>query len=113
MVHRAHQVDELLVNDAHDLLARVQRLENLLANRLLGDPRHEIADDRKADVGLEQRFLDELEPVAHVRFGQFPLPAERFERGTKAILQSFKHEEGVGGGRSVVGRSRKNRRDEA
>ena len=43
----------------------------------------------KADVGLEQRLLDELEPVAHVRFGQLALPAERFERGTKAILQEL------------------------
>ena len=61
----------------------------------------------KADVGLEQRFLDELEPVAHVRFGELALPAERFERGTKAILQSFEHEEGVSGRRSVVRDSRK------
>ena len=37
VVDRAHQVDELLVDDADDLLARVERLEHLLADGLLGD----------------------------------------------------------------------------
>ena len=44
---------------------------------------HEVADDREADVGFEQRLLDELEPVAHVRFGQLALAAERFERSPR------------------------------
>ena len=44
---------------------------------------HELADDREADVGLEQRLFDELEPVAHVRFGELALAAERLERGTR------------------------------
>ena len=70
MIDRAHQVDELLVDDADDLLARVERLQHLLADGLLRDVRHELAHDREADVGLEQRFLDELEPVAHVRFAR-------------------------------------------
>ena len=37
VVDRAHQVDELLVDDADDLLARVEGLEHLLADGLLGD----------------------------------------------------------------------------
>ncbi len=91
MIDRAHQVDELLVDDADDLLARVERLEHLLADRLLGDALHELADDREADVRLEQRFLDELEPVAHVRFGELALAAERFERGRQTVLEGFEH----------------------
>ena len=88
MIDRAHQVDELLVDDADDLLARIEGLEHLLADRLLGDLLHEVPDDREADVGLEQRLFDELEPVAHVRFGELALAAERLERGIQAILRA-------------------------
>ena len=98
VVDRAHQVDELLVDDADDLLARIERLEHLLADGLLGDALHEVADDREADVGFEQRLLDELEPVAHVRFGELALAAEGFERGSKAVLEGFEHVSGGAGG---------------
>ena len=97
VVDRAHQVDELLIDDADDLLAGVERLEHLLADGLLGDARHEVADDLEADVGFEQRLLDELEPVAHVRFGELALAAERFEGGTEAVLEGFEHRAGSRG----------------
>ena len=100
MVDRAHQVDELLIDDADDLLARIERLEHLLADGLLGDALHELADDREADVGFEQRLLDELEPVAHVRFGELALAAQGFERGGKAVLEGFEHGSGEQGARS-------------
>ena len=54
MVHRAHQVDQLLVDDVDELLGRVERLEHRLADGLLGHAGHEILDHREADVGLEQ-----------------------------------------------------------
>ena len=38
VVDRAHQVDEFLMDDADDLLARIERLEHLLADRLLARP---------------------------------------------------------------------------
>ena len=47
---------------------------------------------READVGLEQRALDELEPVAHVRFGELPLPAEGFEGAGETVLEGFEHD---------------------
>ena len=117
VVDRAHQVDELLVDDADDLLARVERLEHLLADRLLGDARHEVADDREADVGFEQRFLDELEPVAHVRFGELALAAERFEARNRDRLGGLRtwgreqgaRSQGVRAGRQFAGTGQANR----
>ena len=98
MVDRAHQVDEFLVDDADDLLAGIERLEDRLADRLLGDAVHEVVDDLEADVGFEQRLLDELEPVAHVRFGELALAAQRLERGTETVLKGFEHGwQGAGG----------------
>ena len=100
VIDRAHQVDQFLIDDADDLLAGVERLEHLLADGLLGDARHEVADDREADVGFEQRLLDELQPVAHVRFGQLALAAERLEGGTQAFLEGFEHGSREQGARS-------------
>ena len=54
----AHQSRELVVDDLHDLLARRQALEDLLAKRLLADPSDEVADDGEVDIGLEQREAD-------------------------------------------------------
>src|SRR4051812_15322854 len=99
MVHRAHQVDELLINDADDLLARIECFEHLLAYGLLGYALHEIPHDRESYVGLEQRFFDELESVAHVRFGELALAAKRLQCGIQAVLEGFKHngrEQGAG-----------------
>ncbi len=58
MIDRAHQVDQLAVNDADDLLGGIERLENLLADGFLGHAVDELPDDRVADVGFEQRLLD-------------------------------------------------------
>ena len=54
----AHQRRQLLVDDLHDLLARRQALEHLLAERPLAHARDEVADDGEVDVGLEQREAD-------------------------------------------------------
>ena len=79
MIDRPHEVDERLVNDANDLLAGVERLEHRVADRLVAHALHEVANDGEANVGFQQRTLDELQAVAHVRFGELPLPAKGFE----------------------------------
>ena len=48
VIDRAHQVDERLVDDADDLLAGIERLEDRLADRFVGDPLHEVADDARS-----------------------------------------------------------------
>ena len=51
-------VDELVVDDLHDLLAGRQALEDLRPDRLLADARDEVLDDLEVDVGLEQGQAD-------------------------------------------------------
>ena len=46
------------MDDLHDLLARRQALEDVLAERALLDRRGEVAGDLEVDVGLEQREAD-------------------------------------------------------
>ena len=57
-VARAHQVRELLVDDLHDLLARLEPLEDVLPERALPHRADELLDDLEVDVGLEEREAD-------------------------------------------------------
>ena len=91
VIDRAHQVDQLLVDDADDLLAGVERSEHLLAQRLLADPADEVLDDRIADVGFEQGLLHQRQPLAHVRFGQLALAAQALQAHGQTFLQGFEH----------------------
>jgi hypothetical protein len=54
----AHQARQLLVDDLHDLLARRQALEDVLAEGALAHVRDEVTDDCEVDVRLEQRQAD-------------------------------------------------------
>ena len=64
MVHRAHQVDQFLIDDVDELLGGVERLEHRFADGLLAHPAHEVLDDREADVGLQQGPLHQAQAVA-------------------------------------------------
>ena len=57
------------------------------------DSFHKRADHLVADVGLQERLLDELQPVAHVRLGQLPLATERLEGGAEVLLKGVEHAE--------------------
>jgi hypothetical protein len=46
------------VDDLDDLLARLQALQDLLAERALPHLRDELLDDLEVDVGLEERETD-------------------------------------------------------
>ncbi len=70
MIDRPHQADQLLVDDVNELLGGIERFENRFAHGLLANALHEVLDHRQADVGLQQRPLDRLQAVAHVRFGE-------------------------------------------
>ena len=57
-VGRAHQLGQLLVDDLHDLLARVEPLEDILAEGTLPHGVHELLHDLEVDIRLEQRESD-------------------------------------------------------
>ena len=66
----AEQGHELVVDDFHDLLARGDALEDVLADALLLDAVHKVPGDLEMHVGGEQRGADLLERVRHVGLGQ-------------------------------------------
>ena len=53
VVHRAHQVDQFLMDNTDHLLAGVQGFQYPFAQRLLADALHEVLDDRQADLRLQ------------------------------------------------------------
>ena len=57
-VAAAHERDQLLVHDLHDLLRRREALHDLGAEGALLDVGDELAHDLEVDVGLEQRQAD-------------------------------------------------------
>ena len=95
MVDRAHQVDELVVDDADDLLARLERLQHLFADRLFGNPRDELLGDFIVDVGLEQGLTDLAQTVADIRIGQTAAVDKR-QRAANAVCNRVKHGQPAG-----------------
>ena len=92
MIHRAHQVDEFVVDDAHDLLAGVQRAEHGLADGPLGDALNEVVGDGEVDVGVQQGAADFLQTVANIGFGQAAAAAQLLQRLAEAFLDALEHD---------------------
>ena len=74
------------MDDAHQLLAGVERTEHLLADRLFRNPGDEVLDHREADVSLKQRLLDQPQSVPHVGLGQLAAAAKALQRRGQVFL---------------------------
>ena len=80
LVLSAHQVAELLIDDLDDHLGRVQSLQHVGADGLLGDGLGELLDHLEADVGLQQGHAHLAHCLADVTLGQTALAAQLLER---------------------------------
>ncbi len=72
----AEDRDELLVDDLHDLLGRVERLTEARLHRPLAHGAGELLDDVEVDVGVEQRAPDLAHGAVDIGGGQPALAAE-------------------------------------
>jgi hypothetical protein len=81
----AHQRRELLVDQLHDLLSGVQRLEHLGAERALLHRRGELLDHLEVDVRLEQREADLAHRLVDVVLGELSARADVAEGGLEAF----------------------------
>ncbi len=82
---------QLVVDDLDDLLARGQALGEVDPDQLLPDPRHEVADDPKVDVGLQQGQADLAQGLVDVGFAQPAPAAQPAEDGVEAVGQGLEH----------------------
>ena len=88
----AQDLDEFVVDDLDDLLARVERLGGDGAGRLLPHRRGEGPDDGQGDVGVQERAPDLRDGLLDVRGGQAPLGAEVLEGFGDSIGKRVEHE---------------------
>ena len=92
MIHRPHELDQLFVDDADDLFAWIERAQDLLAERLFGDPLDELVGHRVVDVGIQKSAAHFLQPVADIGFGQPAASAQLLEGLTQASLDTLEHD---------------------
>ena len=111
----AERLDQRIVDDLDDHLARRDRAQHFLADRFLGDLVDEIARDRQRDVGLEQGDAHLAHRRAHVGLAERAAPAKPVEYAAEPIAQSVEHsnllidasacaKRKIAGGRNLVGR---------
>ena len=78
-VFRAHQVDELFVDDFDDLLGGQQAFQHFCTDGALGDGLHKVLDDLEVDIRLQQRKLDLAHTLADIRLGELAFALEFLE----------------------------------
>ena len=91
VVHRPHQFDELAMDDPHELLGRIERLEHLRARGLGRHPLEEHLGHVVGDIGLQERRLDLLQALPHVAGGELPAAAEGVDGGGERGGERFEH----------------------
>ena len=87
----AEHVDERVVNDLDDLLARLHRANDFLAHSARAHTVDEVLDHRQGDVGLKQGDPDFAQGSVHVLFGQCPAARQAVENSSKAFAQRVEH----------------------
>ncbi len=100
-VAAAHELDELLVHDLHDLLRRREALHDLGAEGALLDVRDELAHHLEVDVGLEQRQADLTHGGVDVLGGELAVALETLHDALQAVGERVEHERSL---RSVAER---------
>ena len=81
----AEDRDELLVDDLHDLLRRVERLVDLVAQGALAHPAGELLDHVEVDVGVEQGATNLADGAVDIRRAELALAAKVLEGVREAI----------------------------
>ncbi len=88
---RSEQLGQLLVDDLHDLLARGQAREHLLADRALAHGGHERLDHAEVDVGLEQGEADLAHRAVDVVRTQRSARAQVAQGGLQFVRKRLEH----------------------
>ena len=88
---RTEHLDQRIADDLDDLLARRDRAQDVLADRLLGRLVDELARHGQRDVGFEQRDAHLAHRRTHVCLGQRTPAAKAVEDTAKSIAQAFEH----------------------
>jgi hypothetical protein len=70
VVHRPHQLHQLVIDDLDDLMAGIDAANDLLTDGLLGDTLNEGLGNVVIDVGLQKRTAYLFQTFADIGFCQ-------------------------------------------
>ena len=91
----AEDLDELLVDDLHDLLAGIEALEHVLADGPFPDAFNEVLDDLEIDVGLKQGQTHFAQRGLNVFLGQPGLAPDLAENVFESVCKAVEHGPGA------------------
>src|SRR3954463_13303333 len=91
MIDWAHERDELIEHDSHDLFRRVDSTDDFLAERAFRHPLDESVDNIEIDVRLQQRGANLAQALANICLGKPPATAKLLQRVAESTLNAFKH----------------------
>ena len=97
----AEQLDELAVDDLHDLLGRGERRQNVLSHGLVLHAVDEGTDHLEVDVRLEERHAHLAQRLLDVLLRQPAAAAELVEDGLQSRTQGIEHGNAYSTGTSV------------
>ena len=87
----AQHLDQVIVDDLDDHLARRDRADDVGADRLGPHPVDELADDRQGHVGFEQGGADLAQGRIDIGLGERTAPAKLVEDVTQTFAQTLEH----------------------
>ena len=87
----AQHLDQVIVDDLDDHLARRDRADDVGADRLGPHLVDELADDGQGDVGLEQGRAHLAQGGVDIGFGERTAPAQLVEYIAQTFAQTFEH----------------------
>ena len=87
----AERLDQRIVDDLDDHLARSDRADDFLSDRPLGDLVDEVARHGQSDVRLEQRNAHFAHRRAHVGFRERAAPTKPVKNAAEPIAQTVEH----------------------
>ena len=100
-------IDQLVVHDLHDLLAGLDRLQDVLSHSALFDTLQEVPGNVEIHVRLEQRPTNFTQALPEHRGRQNPSAAEPAEYAVEALAQLLEHPAGpLFPNSTTVGRNR-------
>ncbi len=81
----AEHLDQFVIDDLDHLLARRDRAQHFLPDRLFGDGIDEAADHRERDIGLEQCDAHFAHRLADIVLAQCAAAAQAIEYAAKPV----------------------------
>ena len=91
-IGRAHELDQLIIDNLNQHLSGRQTLGHCLAERLFADILNKLTHHRQRHIRFQQRHAHGAQGVLNIVFAQTTLTAQIGQNRLEAILERLEHE---------------------